>query len=202
MLCPGCGNEVDDATVFCPQCRYQFRETDDIPFVPSTRIPETPDRDDGVHESIFEEDSQGYPSWGKQCPACGNDVDEAAVFCPQCRFRFRETGESPAVPGPAVRETPAQIHESHELRVREPHKRFSAKELRKLDVQLMQPAFLVVLIISLFTYSVISTVPFIPIPFSGLNLGVTGIISLTCGLLAGIVFLFLSRSSLSKFRYQ
>lgn len=137
-----------------------------------------------------------------QCPDCGNEVDDTTVFCPHCRFQFRETEEAPFVPYTAIPEMPARGQKAQERIVQETKKRFSVKELRKLEVQLMQPAFLVVLIISLFTYTVISTVPFIPITLAGLNFGVTGIISLVCGLLVGMVFFFVSRRSLSKFRYR
>jgi hypothetical protein len=51
-------------------------------------------------------------------------------------------------------------------------------------------------------YSVISTVPFIPVTLAGLNFGVTGIVSLACGIVAGIVFFFLIKRSLVKFRYR
>jgi hypothetical protein len=66
----------------------------------------------------------------------------------------------------------------------------------------MQPAVLVVLVIALVTYTLIGTIPFIPLTIAGLNFGITGILCLTCGILAGIVFFFFSRRSLVKFRYR
>jgi hypothetical protein len=71
-----------------------------------------------------------------------------------------------------------------------------------LEVQLLQPAILVVLIISLFTCMVISTIPCVPIIIAGLIFGVTVIISLACGLVAGTRFFVLARRSLRKFRYR
>jgi hypothetical protein len=72
----------------------------------------------------------------------------------------------------------------------------------QLEVQLKAPTVLVVLIISLFMYTVISTIPFIPITVAGLHFGVTGIVCLACGLFTGIIFFFLARRSLAKFRYR
>lgn len=115
------------------------------------------------------------------CPECDYEADYAAVFCPQCRFRFRD------INGSVFKET---------------LKGFSEKELRQLQVHLVQPAVLVVLVISLFTYTVISNVPFAPLTVGGLNFGVTGIICLACGLVAGLVFFTLARGFLRKFRYR
>jgi hypothetical protein len=137
-----------------------------------------------------------------QCPDCGYEVDNSAVFCPQCRFQFRDTDNRPAVPGTTFPDTPVHDVGIDESIFEQTPQAFSDKELRQLEVQLLAPAVLIVLIISLFTYAVISTVPFIPITLAGLNFGVTGIICLAFGLFAGIVFFFLVRRSLKKFRYR
>jgi hypothetical protein len=137
-----------------------------------------------------------------QCPDCGYEVDDTAVFCPQCRFRFREIDDTQAFPDTTVPDIPVHEGETGESIFKQAPKAFSDKELMQLKVQLMAPTVLVVLIISLFTYTVISTVPFIPITLAGLSFGVTGIICLACGLLAGIVFFLLARLSLAKFRYR
>jgi hypothetical protein len=137
-----------------------------------------------------------------QCPDCGYEVEDTAVFCPRCRFQFRETDDSPGFPDTPVPDTPLHDGETDESIFDRKPKRFSDKELMQLKVQLMVPTVLVVLIISLFTYTVISTVPFSPVALAGLSFGVTGIICLACGLLAGIVFFFLARRSLAKFRYR
>ncbi|MDD1712523.1 MAG: hypothetical protein LUQ69_05075 [Methanoregulaceae archaeon] len=137
-----------------------------------------------------------------QCPDCGYDVDDAAVFCPQCRFRFQETDDTAYIPETAIPATSVHETEMDESIFEERQKAFSKKELRILELQLMQPAVLVVLVISLFVYSLISAIPFISLNIAGLNFGVTGILCLTCGILAGMVFFFLSRRSLQKFRYR
>jgi hypothetical protein len=137
-----------------------------------------------------------------QCPDCGYEADDAAVFCPQCRFQFRDIAEEPPETGDTVMDVPEREEIPDDSIFEEAQKGFSYKELRLLEVQLVQPAILVVLIISLFTYTVISTVPFIPITIAGLSFGVTGIICLACGLAAGMVYFILARWSLKKFRYR
>ena len=136
-----------------------------------------------------------------QCPDCGYEVDNAAVFCPQCRFQFQETEDAP-FPDTTIPDTPVHDREMDESIFEESQKTFSDKELRMLEVQLMQPAVLVVLVISLVTYTLIGTIPFIPLTIAGLNFGITGILCLTCGILAGIVFFFFFSRSLMKFTYR
>jgi len=79
---------------------------------------------------------------------------------------------------------------------------FTEKELVQLNVQLVQPAVLIVLIIALFSYAVLYTVPFIPLPVAGMSINITGIICLFCGIVAGLVFYFLARRSLRKSRFR
>ena len=137
-----------------------------------------------------------------QCPDCGYEVEDIAVFCPQCRFQFRETDDSPVFPDTTIPDTPVHDEEIDESIFEQTPRGFSDKELMQLKVQLMAPTVLVVLTISLFSYTVISTVPFNPITLAGLSFGVSGIICLACGLLAGMVFFFLARLLLAKFRYR
>jgi hypothetical protein len=137
-----------------------------------------------------------------QCPDCGYDVDNSAVFCPQCRFQFRDTSDRPVIPGTTIPDTPVHDVGIDESIFEQTPQAFSDKELRQLEVQLLAPAVLIVLIISLFTYAVISTVPFIPITLAGLNFGVTGIVCLACGLVAGMVFYVIVRRGLKKFQYR
>ncbi|HSA37834.1 MAG TPA: zinc ribbon domain-containing protein [Methanoregula sp.] len=135
------------------------------------------------------------------CPNCGYKVDNEVVFCPQCRFQFRET-DSVAPAGNIVSDESGYrefVDEGiNEVRL----KGFSDKELRELKVQLLQPTFLIILIISLIIYSVISTVPLIPLSIAGLTFRVNGIVSLSCGLVGGMLFLIIAQRSLKKFRYR
>jgi hypothetical protein len=137
-----------------------------------------------------------------QCPDCGYEVNDTAIFCPRCRFQFRETDTLPVVPDTIIPDTPVHGAKSDESFFEETQKAFSDKELRMLEVQLLQPAILVVLVISLGMYTVISTVPFVPITVAGQSIGMTGIVCLAAGLVAGILFLVFARSSLRKFRYR
>jgi hypothetical protein len=137
-----------------------------------------------------------------QCPDCGYEVDDSAVFCPQCRFQFREGADGLVTTGDMVRDVPEHGEIIDESIFEERSRGFSVKELRQLKVQLVQTAVLVVLIISLFVYTVISTVPLIPLTIAGLNFSMTGILSLAGGLMAGTVFFVISQRSLKKFRYR
>ena len=105
-----------------------------------------------------------------QCPDCGYEVDDNVVFCPRCRFQFRETDTTPAA-GIAGTDPPLHDAEIDETFFEETQNGFSDKEIRLLEVQLLQPSVLVVLIISLFTYSLVLTVPFIPVTIAGLSFG-------------------------------
>ena len=141
-----------------------------------------------------------------RCPDCGYETDNAAVFCPQCRYRFRDTIEEPAY-NDTIIDMPERgiVADESVFEESQPEERlhaFSDKELRQLEVQLLQPSVLVVLIIALVSYTILSAVPFIPLTIARLDIGVTGIIALACGIVAGMVFFFITRRSLRKFRYQ
>jgi hypothetical protein len=137
-----------------------------------------------------------------QCPDCGYDADDAAIFCPQCRFQFRDSNHEPAVDTAPFIDPPERGIVADESIFEEPVRGLPARELRLAEVQLLTPAILVVLTISLVTYTVVSTVPFIPLTLAGLTFGVTGILCLACGIAAGMVFFYLSRRSLAGFRYR
>jgi hypothetical protein len=66
------------------------------------------------------------------------------------------------------------------------------------EVQLITPAILIVLLVSLVTYTVVAAIPFIPITIAGMSFGVTGIVCLACGLVAGMLFIVIARCSLRK----
>ena len=142
-----------------------------------------------------------------RCPDCGYETDNAAVFCPQCRFRFRDMIEEPDMGSETIIDLPERgiVADESVFEESQPAERshaFSNKELRQLEVQLLQPSVLVVLIIALVSYTILSAVPFVPLTIAGLDISVTGILSLACGIFAGIIFFFISRRSLRKFRYR
>jgi hypothetical protein len=141
------------------------------------------------------------------CPDCGYDADNASVFCPQCRFRFRDIIEEPDPAVDTIIDLPERgiVADESVFVESQPEERshaFSDRELRQMEVQLLQPAVLVVLIIALVSYSVLSAVPFVPLTIAGLEIGVTGILCLACGIFAGLVFFVITRRSLRKFRYR
>jgi len=137
-----------------------------------------------------------------QCPGCGYEAEDTAVFCPQCRYQFRHSAGEPAATGDMGRDGPGYESIADDSFFEETSRRFPDKELIQLEVQLITPAVLVVLLISLVTYTVIAAIPFIPITVAGLSFGVTGIVCLACGLVAGILFFVLTRSFLRKFRFR
>ncbi|OPY36294.1 MAG: hypothetical protein A4E34_00316 [Methanoregula sp. PtaU1.Bin006] len=143
-----------------------------------------------------------------RCPDCGYDADDAANFCPRCRFQFRDIIEEDPLTAP---DTFIDLPERgiitderliDEARPEDPDRVLTGKERRQLEVQLLQPSVLIVLIIALFSYSVLYTIPFVPLSIAGQNLGITGIICLACGLVAGLVFYYLQKRSLRNFRYR
>lgn len=136
------------------------------------------------------------------CPDCGYEVDDTAVFCPQCRFQFRETDDTSGNDDTPFQDTPGHDVEIDESIFEQIPNALSGKELVQMEVQLTAPTLLVVLIISLFMFTVIATIPFTPLTVGGLKFGVTGIVCLLCGLMAGMVFFIICRRSLLRFRYQ
>ena len=148
-----------------------------------------------------------------QCPDCGYDADDAAVFCPQCRYQFRDIiEEEPLYTADTLIDLPERgiitdervldedLPPNHEIPAAE--QRFSAKEIVQLDIQLLQPSMLVVLIVALVAYSVLSAVPFIPLTWDGISFSITGLVCLAAGLFSGLVFFLLVRHSLRSSRYH
>jgi hypothetical protein len=144
-----------------------------------------------------------------RCPDCGYEADNAAIFCPQCRFQFRDIiDEEPAYTADTMIDLPErgivadesvfeeQQHEGERL------PQFSEKERRQLEVQLIQPSVLVVLVIALFTYTTLYMVPFVPVSIAGMSIGITGILALACGIVAGLVFYLLEKRFLRNFRHR
>jgi len=148
-----------------------------------------------------------------QCPDCGYAVDEAAVFCPRCRYQFRDVvEEEPLYPADTVIDLPERgiildesvIDEDPVPRQDSPpaEQRLSGRELVQLEVQLLQPSALVVLIVALAAYSLLAAVPFIPVTWNGITFGITGLICLAAGLFSGVIFLVLARYWIRSYRYR
>jgi hypothetical protein len=143
-----------------------------------------------------------------RCPDCGYDADDASNFCPHCRFPFRDIidDEPPLAAGTYIdlpeRGIIADETMLEETRAGEKLQAFSDKERRQLEIQLLQPSVLVVLVVALFSYSVLYSVPFVSLSIAGLSLGITGIVCLASGLVAGLVFYSVAKRSIRNFRYR
>jgi hypothetical protein len=124
-----------------------------------------------------------------QCPDCGYEVDDAVVFCPQCRYQFREAQES----GCQEIQTEDPLFEDKPTG-------FSEKELRQLEVQLLQPALFLVVVVSAGLYLLISPLQLFTIYLSGLSIALGAGLSFLIGIAAGLLFFFLARQSIRKFR--
>lgn len=150
-----------------------------------------------------------------QCPDCGYMADDAAVFCPRCRFQFREAFGGPVfpeeedVPGPTepffdlperrmIEDDPVPADTgSNERKAAEA---FTEKERRFLAASLLQTSVLVVLIGAGVTWTAIAEVPFVSVTAYGLSFGIAGILSLCAGLFAGVLFFLIARRQLGTFR--
>ena len=124
-----------------------------------------------------------------QCPDCGYEVDDAVVFCPRCRFQFREAQDSDGLAiqaeDPLFEATPTG---------------FSGKELRQLEVQLLTPALFLTLVISAGLYLLISPLQMFTLQLFGMSIALGASLSFLIGIAAGLLFFFLARRSLRKFR--
>ena len=149
MHCPDCGYEVDDLAVFCPQCRHHFESGEPGPLEIRAGDP------------LFEEEATGFSAKKirMHCSVCGHKVDDQAVFCPQCRHHFPENVESDP------REIPAG-DPSFEGEATG----FSAKELRHLEIELLQPSLFLTLVVSAGLYLLISPLQVFTISLSGLSI--------------------------------
>jgi hypothetical protein len=124
-----------------------------------------------------------------QCPDCGYEVDDAVVFCPRCRYQFRE-----------VQDSGCQEIQMEDPLFEDEITGFSKKELRKLEVQLLQPALFLVVVVSAGLYLLVSPLQLFTLQLSGLSIAVGAGLSFLIGIAAGLLFFFLACKSLRKFR--
>jgi hypothetical protein len=122
------------------------------------------------------------------CPDCGYEADDRAVFCPQCRHHF-ESGE----PGPE------EILAGDPLFEEEPTG-FSAKELRHLEIELLQPSLFLALVVAACLYFLVPPLQLITFSMAGMSIAPGAGIALIVGLCAGLIFYFAERHTLKKFR--
>jgi hypothetical protein len=122
------------------------------------------------------------------CPDCGYEVDDLAVFCPQCRHHF-ESGE----PGPQEILAGDPLFEEEATG-------FSAKELRHLEIELLQPSLFLALAISAGLYFLVPPLQLITFSMAGMSIAPGAGIAIIIGLGAGLIFFYNERHALRKFR--
>jgi hypothetical protein len=82
-----------------------------------------------------------------QCPTCGYEsIAEEAFFCPQCRHQFREPEYEVFFDN-----APHPVPE-HRVSCKADADMFTKKEIRQMQVQFLQPAFLVMLSVAVVLY--------------------------------------------------
>jgi Zn finger protein HypA/HybF involved in hydrogenase expression len=180
MYCPDCGYKVDDHAVFCPRCRHHFPE-----------IVESDPREIPAGDPLFEEAAAGFPAKKirMHCSVCGHEVDDQAVFCPRCGHHFPENVE----PDPREVSAGDPLFEQEVMG-------FSAKELRHLEVELLQPSLFLVLVVSAGLYFFIPPLQVFTFSMSGLTITPGAGLALLIGLAGGLLFFYTARHSLRKFR--
>jgi hypothetical protein len=120
-----------------------------------------------------------------QCPACGYEgIAEDVVFCPHCRYQFREVGEDiyfEDLPSPAY---PAR----HECAMTD--QKLSKKEIQLAKIQLLQPVVILILVIAGALYLSSPRVGQLSIMVSTLEIFYGSILCLVTGaVIAGIFYL-------------
>jgi hypothetical protein len=82
-----------------------------------------------------------------QCPACGYDgIAEEASFCPNCRHPFRETESD------VIFESPPQYLPEPRPARKSPKEKLTRKEMLQFEVQLLQPAVILMLALAAVFY--------------------------------------------------
>jgi hypothetical protein len=122
------------------------------------------------------------------CPDCGYEVDDSVVFCPQCRHHF-ERGE----PGPV------EILAGDPLFEEEPTG-FSPKELRHLEIELLQPSLFLAMAVSAGLYFLVPPLQLITFSIADMSIAPGAGIAIFVGLGAGLIFFYRERHALRKFR--
>jgi hypothetical protein len=88
-----------------------------------------------------------------QCPTCGYEgIAEEACFCPNCRYQFR-VPENDVV----FDSSPPDGMDYYSPRARDSGK-LTKKEIRILEIQLLQPAFLLMLALTVVFYTASSRI--------------------------------------------
>jgi hypothetical protein len=118
-----------------------------------------------------------------ECPACGYDgIAEEALFCPHCRHKFQELEfdemfESPPVYEP---EQPEEHGVSGDL--------FVENQVRQIQVQLLQPAILVMLSTAAVLYLASGRIADLAVTVAAYEIRYGGFLCLLAGAIVGWIF--------------
>lgn len=118
-----------------------------------------------------------------QCPICGYEgIAEEACFCPHCRYQFLE-------PDSEIFESPPHYPPQRWAGTTTPADgRFSKKEIHQLEVQLLQPAIILMLTFAVVFYIAIGRMPELAVRVSSVEIPYGGIISLLVGAIIAWIF--------------
>lgn len=117
-----------------------------------------------------------------QCPTCGYEgIAEESVFCPQCRHQFREPEYEVIFDNPPPAPAPRQARKP----AAEP---FTGKEIRQMQVQLLQPALLLMLSLAAVLYLSSPRIPELAATVSSVEIHYGGFLSLLVGAVVAWIF--------------
>ena len=74
MICPNCGTELEDGSLDCSVCGYEFE-----------------------YEEADESDYEAESSEGIECPYCGSVIEAGSAICPVCQSEIETNEEDIAV---------------------------------------------------------------------------------------------------------
>ena len=119
-----------------------------------------------------------------QCPICGYEgIDEEACFCPHCRYQFIEPEPDAIFESPVLYEPPR-----HQTGTSKAEGRFSKKEIHQMEVQLLQPAILLMIVIAAVSYLAFGQMPQLAVRISSVEIPYGGFLSLFVGAVIAWVF--------------
>lgn len=117
-----------------------------------------------------------------QCPACGYEtVPEEAVFCPHCRHRFQEPELDVSFRTPRFKPKPVPYHCRDDDRL-------SGREIRKIQIQLLQPAVLVMIALAAGLYLAVGRIQDLTFSSSFFEIRYGGLLCLVTGALLAWIF--------------
>lgn len=97
-LCPNCGAEIDEGTLYCSKCGTKIEppesaepvedEKPDFKICPTCGSKLTLEAafcpSCGTKQEIIEEEKKEILQESKKCPQCGAEMEEGVAFCPNC----------------------------------------------------------------------------------------------------------------------